>query len=98
MEKKESQHHYSELSTAARWFKQFQEGRKLTEDVVHTGRPSITIDHTSIAIVSTLLDKDRQMMVGEMEVASDVPKRTIHHILNAYLIIGMGKIDNFPYR
>ncbi len=30
-------------STANRWFKRFQEGRKLTEDDVSTGCPSITI-------------------------------------------------------
>ncbi len=54
-------------STAAGWFKQFQEGRRFTKDDAHTSCPYNTIDCTSIAIVSTLLYEDRQMMVQEME-------------------------------
>ncbi len=37
------------------------------EDNVPTSRPSTTITNTSIVIVSSLLNKERWMMVWEME-------------------------------
>ncbi len=37
------------------------------EDDTHIGHLSTTIDNTSIAIVSVLLDEDRRIMVWEME-------------------------------
>ncbi len=56
------------------------------EDDACTSHPSNTIDNTSIVIVYMLLDKDRQMMVWEMERASGIPKTTIHHIVTKYLM------------
>ncbi len=70
-------------STVARWFKQFQEGRRSIEDNVHTGRPSTSIDNTPIVIMSALLDKGGQTMVQEM--VSGIPK-TIDCILLEYLM------------
>ncbi len=45
------------------------------------GHLFITTDNILIVIVSTLLDKDRQMMVQKMEGASGIPKTTIYQIL-----------------
>ncbi len=70
-------------STVSRWFKPFQEVRRSTKDNARTSHPSTTIDNILIAIMSTLLDEDRQMMVWEIEGALGIPK-TIHHILSEY--------------
>ncbi len=72
--------------TVARWFKQFQEGRILIENNVHTSHPSTALDNTLIVIMSTLLDADRWMMVWEMEGTSGTPKTTIYRILTEYLM------------
>ncbi len=74
------------LSAVAQWFKRLQEGRRLMEDDAPTASSSATIDNTLIAVVSTLLDEDRQMMVQEIEGALGIPKTTIHRILNEYLM------------
>ncbi len=50
-------------STMARWFKQFQEGRRLMENDACTGCPSTAIDKNLIVIMFTVLNKDRQMML-----------------------------------
>ncbi len=73
-------------STVAQWFKQFQVGRRSTEDYAHTSRPSATIGNTSIVILFTLLNKDRWMTVWGMEGVSGAPKTTICCILTEYLM------------
>ncbi len=62
--------------TVAQWLdgSRFQEVRILMEDDVYT----TIIDNTLIAVVSILLDEDRQMMVRKMEGVSGIPKTMIH--------------------
>ncbi len=60
------------------------------EDKACTSRPSITIDNTSIAIVLTLLDEDRLIMLWEIERVLGTLKRMLQHILTEYLISVLG--------
>ncbi len=53
-------------SIMARWFKCFQERRRLIKDDAHASCPSATIDNILIATVSTLLNEGRQMMAQKM--------------------------------
>ncbi len=74
------------FTTVKWWHKLFLEGRTQVVDEERSERPSDMVnDSTNAVIVETMLDKDRQMMIREMEVQSGISRTSLHRILTDIL-------------
>ncbi len=66
--------------------KSFREEKVNTEDNSQSGRPSIAINNTSIAIINAVLDENQYVMVRETEAEIGLLQTVIRHILTEHLI------------
>ncbi len=74
-----------DISTIQLWYKCFREGSVSTEDNPQSGHPSTAIDNSSIAIIATVLDKDRQVLVREVVAETGIQQTAVHCILTEQL-------------
>jgi len=72
-------------STVSRWASRFREGRKSVQDNPRSGRPVTATDHTSVVIVSTLLEEDRRKTCEEIAHEANMSTASVFRIVTETL-------------
>ncbi|XP_037929990.1 protein GVQW3-like, partial [Teleopsis dalmanni] len=75
---------------AYEWYKSFKEGREAIEDLLHSGRPSISNTEENVAKNKKIVLEDHRMTEREIARDLNISNGSIHNILHD--ILGMRRI------
>ena len=71
--------------TVAKWMAEFKNLERGFEDAPRTGRPSTITTDENIEAVERIVMRDRQISVRRVAYKLDIPKTTVHEIMNHQL-------------